>query len=71
MPVVGVVVVLEIGDAVLSVEQGEPVGLGNSVVPVQAAFRYSLMRRSQRVDLSTVMLVGDADGGSPTASGGR
>ena len=40
----------------------EPVGLEYAVVPGQAAFWYSLMRPSHRVDLSAVMVAGGAAG---------
>ena len=48
-----------------------PVGLGNSVVSLQAAFSYSLMRPSHRVVRSTVMLAVTDGGWSRAPSGGR
>lgn len=48
-----------------------PVGLGNSVVPGQAAFSYSLTRPSHRAVRSSVTLAGTDGGWLSAASGGR
>ncbi len=49
----------------------ELVGLGNSVVPGQAAILYSLMRPSHRLVRSAVTVAGGVSGGSSTGVGGR